>query len=247
MYGKLFESMYDGSLYGQWEAIVTFQQMIVLADMDGTIDVTPQALAARTSIPLDIISKGLKVLLEPDAYSRSPAEEGRRIVSLDPNRPWGWRIVNHAHYRALRSAEERRKYQRDYWHKRKTQPDSTVTQQTQPIAEAEADTEAKETTEATGVARCPRDEIISLYHELLPMCPRVEKWTDTRKRLLNARWKEHPAMDLWRQYFTIVSRSRFLTGKTSGTKDRPPFLANLEWLISATNFANVMEGKYDNR
>ena len=58
MYGKLFSSMFSGSLYGHWQAIVTFQQMIILADKDGTIEMTPAALAAFTSIPLDIITAG---------------------------------------------------------------------------------------------------------------------------------------------------------------------------------------------
>ena len=48
MYGKIFESIYDGSLYGQWEAIVTMQQLIVLADADGVIDMTPPAISGKT-------------------------------------------------------------------------------------------------------------------------------------------------------------------------------------------------------
>lgn len=111
-YGKIFSSMYEGTLYGEWQAIVTFQQMIVLADPEGYIDMTPQAIAARTSIPLDIITKGIEVLLMPDPQSRTPDCEGRRIESLDPKRPWGWRIVNHAHYRRLASAEEKREADR---------------------------------------------------------------------------------------------------------------------------------------
>jgi len=35
--------MYEGTLYGQWEAIITFQQLIVLATEDGIIDMTPPA------------------------------------------------------------------------------------------------------------------------------------------------------------------------------------------------------------
>ena len=144
MYGKIFSSMFDGSLYGKWQAIVTFQQMIVLADQDGTIDISSEALSARTSIPLDIIKAGIAILEAPDEHSRSPDESGRRIVLVDPARGWGWQIVNYAHYRAIRTAEDRREYNRKYWHKRKkTQPDSTVTQLTQPIAEA--DTEARTT------------------------------------------------------------------------------------------------------
>ena len=62
MYCKIFSSMFSGSLHGHWQAIVTFQQMIVLADKDGTIEITPSALSATTSIPLDIIETGIAVL-----------------------------------------------------------------------------------------------------------------------------------------------------------------------------------------
>jgi len=148
-----FDSMYGGSLYGKWQAIITFQQMIVLADIDGVLDRAPEWLSATTSIPLDIITEGIKILQSPDPQSRTPDEEGRRIVLLDPARSWGWRIVNHKKYRVLRNAEDRRAYHRQYWQdNRSNQPaqpdstglnsnstDSTATQQNQPIAEAEAE------------------------------------------------------------------------------------------------------------
>src|SRR5690349_16895069 len=129
MYGKLFVQMYDGTLAtkGPWEALVTFQQLIILADKHGVIDMTPEAISRRTTIPLNIIEEGIKRLQEPDADSRTPAEEGRRIALLSPDRAWGWQIVNYQHYRNLRSADERRQYHQQYYHtKRKTQPISTV-------------------------------------------------------------------------------------------------------------------------
>ena len=146
MYGKLFASMFSGSLHGHWQAIVTFQQMIILADKDGTVEVTPTALSAITSIPLDIIEQGISVLEAPDANSRTPDEDGRRIIRINPERPWGWHITNYAHYRAIRTAEDRREYHKNYWHtrnKQDTQPDSTSTQQSQPIVEAKAKVKAK--------------------------------------------------------------------------------------------------------
>ena len=105
MYGKIFDSMYEGTLYGHWEALVTFQQMIVLCDADGIIDMTPQAIAARTSIPLEIIEKGMKILEAPDPYSRTPDQEGRRIELIDAHRPWGWHIVNHEKYMRMQDAD----------------------------------------------------------------------------------------------------------------------------------------------
>ncbi len=108
MYGKIFESMYGGSLYGHWEALVTMQQLIVLSDPHGEIDLTPEAIAARTSIPLEIISAGLKELSEPDPRSRSRTDDGRRITLIDPSRDWGWKLVNHDYYNGLVSACDKR-------------------------------------------------------------------------------------------------------------------------------------------
>lgn len=116
MFGKLFASMYDGSLRskGPWEAIVTLQQLVILADIEGAVDMNCEAISSRTSIPLPIIEKGIQALMAPDPDSRNPGEDGRRIVLLRPNNAWGWRIVNYGFYRNLRSEEERRQHRREY-------------------------------------------------------------------------------------------------------------------------------------
>ena len=100
MYGKLFSQMYDGTLAtkGPWQALITFQQLIILADKHGVVDMTPEAIARRTTIPLKIIQDGITRLLEADPDSRSPNEEGRRITQLSDSRTWGWQIVNYQHY-----------------------------------------------------------------------------------------------------------------------------------------------------
>lgn len=140
MYAKVFSQMYDGSLctQGPWQALVTFQQLLVLADQDGSVDMTAEAIARRTTIPIEIIQLGITELLKPDPKSRTPTEDGKRIVPLSPDRDWGWLVVNYKHYRQLKREVDRREYHREYWHKRKTQH----TQPNQPIAEAYA--EAKE-------------------------------------------------------------------------------------------------------
>lgn len=113
--------MYDGTLgtKGPWEALVTFQQMLVLCDRHGVLDMTPEVLSRRTLIPLEIITKGIAELEKPDEHSRRADFDGRRIVRLDEDRNWGWQIVNHAHYRAIRSSEERRDYQRTLMRERR--------------------------------------------------------------------------------------------------------------------------------
>jgi len=114
MFGKIFSQMYEGTLAskGPWEALVTFQQFIVLANRHGEVDKTADAISRITTIPLPIIEKGIEALSAPDPGSRTPACEGRRIVLIDSHRNWGWRIVNYDKYRKIRSEEERREYQR---------------------------------------------------------------------------------------------------------------------------------------
>jgi len=112
VYGKIFDSIYDGTLVEDWRALVTFQQMIILCDSDGLIDMTPRAISRRTGIPIDHIEAGIRILESPDPCSRSPEEEGRRIVRVDSHRDWGWKLVNHAEYRNMKDHETRKEYKR---------------------------------------------------------------------------------------------------------------------------------------
>jgi hypothetical protein len=111
--------MYDGTLAtrGPWQALVTFQQFIVLSDKHGIVDMTAEAISRRTTIPLEILLAGIAALEQPDDQSRSPDLDGRRIVRLNGTREWGWQIVNYVHYRNMRSLEERAEYMRQYMRK----------------------------------------------------------------------------------------------------------------------------------
>lgn len=181
MYAKIFTQIYDGTLVtrGPWEALVTFQQMLVLADLDGNVDMTSGAIARRTTIPLEIIEKGILCLLGPDAESRTPSENGRRIVPLCDDRSWGWRIVNYKHYRDMKREEDRREYHREYWHKRKLKlNDSTETQHaqpSQPIAEADTskDKVEKSTARSRGT-RLPPDFVPDMEFAKQYYCGKVE-------------------------------------------------------------------------
>jgi hypothetical protein len=110
MYVKMFKSIFDGSLYGQFEPTVVFMAMLVIAEREGIVDMTPEAIAARCGYPIDIVLRGISELEKPDPRSRTPDEDGRRIIKLEDNRDWGWRITNYEKYEKIRSAEERREY-----------------------------------------------------------------------------------------------------------------------------------------
>jgi hypothetical protein len=96
---------------------------------------------------------------------------------------------------------------------------------------------------------CPHQQIIALYHEVLPQCPQVRDWTPARAVQLRARWNEEPRrqnMAYWRQFFEYVGSCDFLVGKCHG-KDRKPFFADLEWIVKSSNFTKIREGKYANQ
>jgi uncharacterized phage protein (TIGR02220 family) len=82
--------------------------LLVLAEVDGVVDMTPEAISGRTRIPLRTVLEFLGELSRPDPRSRTTAHEGRRIVLLEDTRDWGWQIVNYAMYRRIASDEQRR-------------------------------------------------------------------------------------------------------------------------------------------
>lgn len=80
---------------------------------------TPDAISRRTNVPMETVLRCITELCQPDVTSRSPLEDGKRLIPLDSHRDWGWRIVNYQHYRKIRDQEARRSYFRDYQRKRR--------------------------------------------------------------------------------------------------------------------------------
>jgi len=148
MYAKIFESIYEGSLVEDWKALIVFQQLIVLCDSEGVIDMTPTAISRRTNIPIDIINHGIEVLQETDSESRTKDEEGRRIILLDEHRAWGWFIVNHKKYRDLTDYEtiKEQNRERQRRHREKQKSNVTVTPSNAQSRHTDANTDANTNT-----------------------------------------------------------------------------------------------------
>jgi len=113
MFVKVFEQILDSSIANNYEIRHFFEDMLKLADTTGAVDMTPEAISRRINLPLEKVVVFLKELGEPDPASRSPKEQGRRILPLSGERSWGWFIVNYEHYRSIRDQEARRAYNRE--------------------------------------------------------------------------------------------------------------------------------------
>jgi hypothetical protein len=114
MFAKVFSQIFDSSIADNYQHRHVFMDLLVLADSDGVVDMTHEAIARRTNVPVDAVRAAIEALSAPDERSRTAAEDGRRLLPLDTSRAWGWQLVNYHHYRAIRDEESRREYMRDY-------------------------------------------------------------------------------------------------------------------------------------
>ena len=91
---------------------------------------------------------------------------------------------------------------------------------------------------------CPYQEILALYHELLPQLPTVQNFTANAKATMRARWNESAetqSLTYWRRVFVTVAASDFLMGKVKDFR-----CPGLLWIIGPKNFAKIVNGAYSN-
>ncbi len=130
MFAKIFNQIYDSSIVESPETRFTFMDFLILADRNGVVDMTHEAISRRTNRALEIIHKTISELEGADPRSRTPDMNGARIFRLDEHRDWGWGIVNYDYFRNLASEEQRREKtrQRVRKHRGVTQRNARVTQ-----------------------------------------------------------------------------------------------------------------------
>lgn len=108
------------------------------------------------------------------------------------------------------------------------------------------------------LSACPVQEIVDAYHAAMPDNPRCKLINQARRGAIKARWQEaarltckpfgyttrEQGVAAWRQFFEICNQSSFLTGKAAPAPGKPPFLADIDFLMSPSGFAKCIENKY---
>lgn len=108
------------------------------------------------------------------------------------------------------------------------------------------------------VRQCPTGTLVNLYHELMPLNPRVKVLSKARKSVIRARWMEAAVLDCkpfgytsksagleaWRQFFEVCAESKFLTGLSPPQNGKPAFIADIDFIFSPSGFAKTLENKY---
>ncbi len=110
MYGKLFASTFTGSMFGAGPDVIATWAYVIANTVNETVELNPALLAAMLGAPRERVEQAIEVLCSPDESSRSPEEEGRRLVKEEG---FQYRVVNHSKYRAIRNEEDRKAYNRE--------------------------------------------------------------------------------------------------------------------------------------
>lgn len=113
-YGKLFSSLYTGSMIGAGAVPFALMPYVISNAMPdwlhgGYVELNPVLLATIFGVSEKEIEDGIEFLCAPDPKSRTPDEEGRRLVKISP---FAYKVVNYAKYKAIRDEEERREQNR---------------------------------------------------------------------------------------------------------------------------------------
>ncbi len=114
MYGKIFDCLFTGSMYGAGAAKFAVMSYVI-ANMKPDkvvkfqVELNPMDLSHRIGEPESTILEAIEYLCSPDPRSRSAAEGGRRLVKLGP---FDYRVVNGEKYANIKSEENRREANR---------------------------------------------------------------------------------------------------------------------------------------
>lgn len=147
-YTKLYASITTSTIWSESsDTRVVWITMLAMSDKYGRVFASIPGLARVSVVSLENTEIALKKFLAPDKYSRTPDNEGRRIVEI----VGGWQLLNYPIYREQQDEEHKRQQAavraKRYRDKGKGGVTPSVTMerdasrtvtQNHPIAEAEA-------------------------------------------------------------------------------------------------------------
>ena len=140
-YTKLFGSLIGSTLWRTDDKClkIVWITMLAMANKHGEVMTSIPGLADFAKVSLEECLTALKTLKEPDQYSRTPDNEGRRIEDI----PGGWRILNFLKYRDTMDEDDRRAYfrekQREYRSAKKKNSCNSTSPSTRPSGPATAE------------------------------------------------------------------------------------------------------------
>ena len=115
-YTKLFGSLLASTIWREDDKVrIVWITLLAMADKRGIAEGSIPGIADLARVSVEDCERALARLQQPDRFSRSTENEGRRIAPTDG----GFQILNHAKYRDRLSAEERREYRQKWMAERR--------------------------------------------------------------------------------------------------------------------------------
>ena len=129
--------------------------------------------------------------------------------------------------------------------------------ETETETERETDLDAIASLSSTKLPDCPHKQILNLYKKHLSHLSQPRVWEGNRQVNLKNRWKQaakpsnyspegyktlEDGLKWWDSFFAYIANdTKLATGFQS--KERT-WMPDLEWIVNATNFAKIIDGKY---
>lgn len=106
MFGKIFESLYTGSMVGAGPlTFAVWGYVIAYTRPPGVVELNPRLLATILGCPREDIAKAIEGLCSPDPESRSQEHEGRRLIKIGS---FAYEVPTWRKYREMRNTEARK-------------------------------------------------------------------------------------------------------------------------------------------
>lgn len=110
MYGKVFASMFEGSMLGAGPDVFAVWTYTLTRTVKGIVELNPPLVGAMIGMPAEHVVAAITFLEQPDPFSRNPDEGGRRLVKEGQ---FQYRVVSHGKYSKIRNEDERKEYNRE--------------------------------------------------------------------------------------------------------------------------------------
>ena len=110
MYGKLFASTFTGSLCGSGPTVFAVWAYVIAHAVDSSVELNPKLLCGILGTDAESVAAAIELLGRPDPDSRNTDHDGRRLIR---DGQYQYRVVSHAIYRAMKSDDDRRAYNRE--------------------------------------------------------------------------------------------------------------------------------------
>jgi uncharacterized protein YdaU (DUF1376 family) len=137
-----------------------------------------------------------------------------------------------------------------------SQPIAKATINDKPITNNDIK-ESKDSLSSARLPTCPHQDILNLYKKHLPQLAQPRVWDGVRQTNLRQRWlqaakpsvfspqgysTQAEGMAWWDSFFAYIANDTKLA-QGFETKDRT-WRPDLVWIVNATNFAKIIDGKY---